>query len=50
VDVVAAARAIFHVTTSARIPWANGLLDAAGCRASIQGSIDVLFQGLRARS
>ena len=47
-DVMAAARTIFHVTTSARIPWANGLVDAAACRAAIESSVGVLFDGLRA--
>jgi AcrR family transcriptional regulator len=49
VDLMAAARAIFHVTTSARIPWANGLVGAADCRAAIEASVDVLFRGLEAR-
>ncbi len=48
-DVLAAARAIFHITTSARIPWASGVLDADGCRASIQSAVDLLFEGLSAR-
>ena len=50
VDVLAAARAVCHVTQSARIPWANGLVDAAGCRATIESAVDVLFRGLEARS
>ncbi len=50
VDVLAAARAVCHVTQSARIPWANGLVDAAGCRAAIESAVDVLFRGLEARS
>jgi len=49
VDVLAAARAVCHVTQSARIPWANGLVDAAGCRAAIESAVDVLFRGLDAR-
>lgn len=49
VDAMAAARAIFHITTSARIPWANGLVDAAGCRDSIADAVDVLFRGLAAK-
>lgn len=48
VDVVTAARAIFHITTSARIPWANGLVSAEGCRASIEAAVDLLFGGLGA--
>jgi len=50
VDVLAAARAVCHVTQSARIPWASGLVDAAGCRAAIESAVDVLFRGLEARS
>jgi len=50
VDVLAAARAVCHVTQSARIPWANGLVDAASCRAAIESAVDVLFRGLEARS
>lgn len=50
VDVLAAAWAVCHVTQSARIPWANGLVDAAGCRAAIESALDVLFRGLEARS
>ncbi len=46
VDVMAAARALFHVTTSARIPWANGLVDADACQAAIESSVDVIFTGL----
>jgi AcrR family transcriptional regulator len=49
VDAMAAARAIFHVTTSARIPGANGLVDAEGCRTSIESAVDVLFRGLSAK-
>jgi len=49
VDVLATSRAIFHVTTGARIPWTNGLVSADGCRASIEGAVDVLFQGIAAR-
>jgi AcrR family transcriptional regulator len=50
VDAMAAARAIFHITTSARIPWANGAVDAAGCRAAIESAVDVLFHGLEPRA
>lgn len=50
VDVMAAARAIFHITTSARIPWANGAIDAAGCRAAIESAVAVLFRGLEPRA
>ena len=45
-DVLAAARALFHIATGARISWANGLVSEAGCRAAIQASVDLLFEGL----
>jgi len=48
-DVLAASRVIVHVTTGARIPWANGLVTAEGCRASIAAALDVLFRGICAR-
>ena len=48
-DVLAASRVIVHLTTGARIPWANGLVSAEGCRASIAAALDVLFSGLCAR-
>ena len=49
VDVLAAARTLAHVTSGARIPWANGLVSAEACRASIDAAVDVLFTGLAAR-
>jgi AcrR family transcriptional regulator len=48
VDVLAAARALFHVTQGARIPWANGLIDADACLDSLQSGLQILFHGLRA--
>ena len=48
VDVLAAARTIEFVTTGARIAWANGLLDAEGCRASIALAVELLFRGIEA--
>jgi AcrR family transcriptional regulator len=48
-DLLAASRAIVHVLAGARIPWANGLVSAEGCRASIAAALDVLFSGLAAR-
>lgn len=49
VDVLEAARVIFHVTQGARIAWANGLVDADTCRGNIQTGVDLLFHGLSAR-
>ncbi len=49
VDVLAAARTIAHTTMGARIAWANGLLDAEGCRTAIQTGVRVLFEGIGPR-
>jgi AcrR family transcriptional regulator len=49
VDVLEAARVIFHVNQGARIAWANGLVDADTCRRNIQTGVDLLFRGLSAR-
>jgi AcrR family transcriptional regulator len=46
VDVLASARALFHIATGARISWANGLLSESGCREAIMSSVDLLFRGL----
>jgi len=49
IDVLAAARAIFHLATGVRTSWANGLVDEAGCREAIDASVGLLFEGLAAR-
>jgi AcrR family transcriptional regulator len=49
VDVLAAARALFHITTGARISWANGLLTEQGCRDAIDASVELLFFGMNPR-
>jgi AcrR family transcriptional regulator len=49
-DVLAAARTIFHLTQGARIAWANGLHEADACRAAIDSGVEALFRGLEARS
>jgi len=46
VDVLAAARALFHGAIGARISWANGLLSEGACRAAIEGTVELLFRGL----
>lgn len=46
VDVLSSARAIFHITTGARISWANGMLSEKACRRSIATSVELLFRGL----
>lgn len=50
IDVLAAARALFHVAIGARISWANGLLTEQGCRDAIDASVELLFVGMRART
>jgi len=49
VDILEAARTIFHITLGARIPWANGLVKSDACRRSIQTGVDLLFEGLERR-
>jgi len=46
VDVLAAARALFHGAVGARISWANGLLSEQACRTAIDATVALLFQGL----
>jgi len=48
VDVLAAARTVVFVTDGARIAWANGLLDAEACRASVDAAVELLFGGIEA--
>jgi AcrR family transcriptional regulator len=50
VDVLEAARVLFHVTNGARIPWANGMVSDEACRASIHQAVDLLFRGISANS
>lgn len=45
-DPLTTARALFHVTTGARISWANGLLDEQGCRDAIDAAVDLIFRGI----
>jgi len=49
-DVLEAARVLFHVTQGGRVPWANGLVDADTCLRQIRVGIEVVFQGLRAEA
>ena len=46
VDVLAAARALFHAALGARLSWANGLLNEAGCRSATQAFVELLFRGI----
>jgi AcrR family transcriptional regulator len=48
-DLLEAARALFHITLGARITWANGMTTAEKCRKSIQVGVDLLFGGLGVR-
>ncbi len=50
VDVLEAARVLFHVTNGARIPWANGMVSDEACRDSIHQAVDLLFRGVSADS
>ncbi len=50
VDVLAAASALFHVATGARMSWANGLLTEQGCRDAIDASVELLFVGMQPRT
>jgi AcrR family transcriptional regulator len=47
IDVLEAARALFHLTQGARIPWANNVVSGDVCRASIRKAVDLLFAGLQ---
>jgi AcrR family transcriptional regulator len=48
VDVMEAARVIFHVTQGARIPWAHGLLGDGACLDAIHRGVDLVFGGIGA--
>ena len=45
-DVLASARALFHIASGARLSWANGLVSEGACRRAIESSVDLLFSGL----
>jgi AcrR family transcriptional regulator len=45
-DVLAAARALFHAASGARLAWANGLLAEDACRAAIDANVELLFRGI----
>jgi AcrR family transcriptional regulator len=48
-DVLEAARSLFHLTQGARIPWVNGLVSADACMESIRRDVEILFTGIGAR-
>ena len=45
-DLIAASRAVVHVTSGARLAWANGLVSAEECRAAIDAAVGLLCRGL----
>jgi AcrR family transcriptional regulator len=49
-DVLAAARAIFHIASGVRLSWANGLASEQACRSAIEASVALLFRGLEPRA
>ena len=48
VDVLAAARTLFHLASGVRGSWANGLLDEEACRDAIESAVDLVFRGVGA--
>lgn len=48
VDVLEAARLLFHVTNGARIPWANGMVSDDAYRKSIHQALELVFRGISA--
>lgn len=49
VDLMTAAQAVFYITNSARIPWANGVVSDEACLKNTLTAVDLLFQGLAGR-
>jgi AcrR family transcriptional regulator len=45
-DVLEAARTLFHITQGARVPWVNGLVRDDACIASIHSGVMILFRGI----
>ncbi len=50
VDLMTAAQAVFYITNSARVPWANGVVSDEACLNNTLTAVDLLFQGLEARN
>ena len=46
IEPLAAARALFHAASGARISWANGLVSEQGCRRAVDECVALLFRGL----
>jgi AcrR family transcriptional regulator len=49
-DLLAAARALFHTASGARLSWAHGLLGEDGCRAAVETGVELLFRGIGRRA
>jgi AcrR family transcriptional regulator len=49
VDVLEAARTVFHITQGARFPWVNGMLSDEACLDAIRRDVEIVFTGLDAR-
>ncbi len=49
VDLMTAAQAVFYITNSARVPWANGVVSDEACLTNTLTAVDLLFQGLEVR-
>lgn len=47
-DVLEAARTLFHITQGARIPWLNGAMSDEDCLEAIQHDVAMLFRGIGA--
>ena len=48
-DVLAAARVLFFSTLGPRTDWANGQLDAPGCRRAVARAVELVFDGIGKR-
>jgi len=49
-DIMRAAQALFYITQSARIPWANGLLSDEALMENLRIAVDLLCHGIEARA
>lgn len=49
IDLLTAARSLFHAASGARVSWANGVLSEKACRAAIAANVALLFRGLSPR-
>jgi len=49
-DVLEAARTLFHITQGARIPWLNGAMSDEACLEAIERDVAMLFRGIGAEA